>query len=1072
MNPGDRDATAETLAAPGATAPKPELARVDKHAYDVGDELARGGLGRILQAVDRRLDRPVAIKELLHDDPDHAARFAREALLTARLQHPAIVPVYEAGVWPDGSPFFAMKLVSGKSLEAAVRDRETLSERLALLPHVIHVVEALAYAHDRKIIHRDLKPANVLVGAFGETVVIDWGLAKDLSRAVPDLPVSAPATGGSGGGHTEAGSVMGTPAYMPPEQAMGHAVDTRADVYALGALLYHVVSGAPPYTGTSSREILSAVVRESPEPLEVKEPEAPRELCAIARRAMARDPDERYPTAGELAEDLLRFQRGLRVSAHDYSTVALVTRWAKRHRAALSVAVAMLAVLVVVVIVDVQRIVAERDRARAERAEAQRLRVQADTRGDELALREAEALLARDPRASIEWLLRLTPDSAAYGAARIVAADALGRGLPRAVVPDVQAGALAATPDGALIAAARADDVLVIDVATLERVTVRGRGGEERALAFSPGGGKLAFAGAGGGARLWDRAVRATTELTGGDAEVTALAFAGDAWLIAGDRRGGVHVWDVGRSPSARSSPVGHTGPILSVDAHGARAATGGADGVVRLWEVAGPTLVATLPHGAPVTHVRFTADGKLVTAAADRRARLWDAGGGFVNVLGDHDAEPTALASGEGDLVASGDARGNVYLWAGAPARLATHQDEVRALLFVPGGLVSAARDGTIRVLDLGSRRSRTLVGHEGGVVALARARDRVVSAARDGTLRFWELASDRVRVAAGAGRARVLAAAGARVATGAEGGELVLWENGAPRPLGTAPGPVRALAFAPDGATLAAGTADGTVRVVPLGEGATTTTARLSGPVVALTFDLHGRLLAAGGTGGLRVLEAPGGKERISDAEPVAALAFSPGGTLLAAAGAEVRLWEVDRARPPSVLDGPGAPFSSVACSARHVAAGHERGVTLWRVASREPTPLAGPEGPFVELAFTPDGNTVIGRGARGVRAWDVATGAGRALAGPGASPRALALSSDGRSVAAALVDGNTRVWDLASGRGRTLAGHLGEATGVAFVPGAVATTGLDGTLRLSPDDLPHDPSALRAALEATLR
>jgi eukaryotic-like serine/threonine-protein kinase len=212
----EKEAVAQTLSAPGAATAR--LSRVDREVYEIGDEVARGGLGRITQAIDRRLDRPVALKELLRDEPDFRARFAREALLTAKLQHPAIVPVYEAGVWPDGSPFFAMKLVSGKSLEAAVRERKTLAERLELLPHVNNVIEALAYAHGRRIIHRDLKPANVLVGAFGETVVIDWGLAKDLSEGAVD-PVTGVRSGGEG--HTEMGAVMGTTAYMPPEQAMG-----------------------------------------------------------------------------------------------------------------------------------------------------------------------------------------------------------------------------------------------------------------------------------------------------------------------------------------------------------------------------------------------------------------------------------------------------------------------------------------------------------------------------------------------------------------------------------------------------------------------------------------------------------------------------------------------------------------------------------------------------------------------------------------------------------------------------------------------------------------------------------
>jgi serine/threonine protein kinase len=202
-----------------------------------------------------RLGRPVALKELLDPQGPDENRFLYEALVTARLQHPGIVPIYEAGRWPNGEPFYAMRLVNGRSLDERLAETKTFGERLALLPHVIAVAEAVAYAHSQRIIHRDLKPANVLVGDFGETVVIDWGLAKQLSleaepsSAPPAAPEPArtpafsanaetPASSGDPN-HTLAGIVLGTPAFMPPEQAAGRPVDERADVYALGAMLYH-----------------------------------------------------------------------------------------------------------------------------------------------------------------------------------------------------------------------------------------------------------------------------------------------------------------------------------------------------------------------------------------------------------------------------------------------------------------------------------------------------------------------------------------------------------------------------------------------------------------------------------------------------------------------------------------------------------------------------------------------------------------------------------------------------------------------------------------------------------------
>src|SRR5262249_14980085 len=225
----------------------PELPVVPDEAYPDRAEFARGGLGRILRATDKVMGRTVAIKELLPGSAVAEARFIREALITGRLEHPSIVPVYQAGRWPSGEPFYTMKLVSGRPLSAIVRSTKTLAERLALIPAGIDVAQAIAYAHANGAIHRDIKPSNVIVGQFGETMVIDWGLAKE--RGGDDSDAPAVPAGGSDE-LTSYGDVLGTPAYMAPEQAKGETVDERADVYALGALLYFVLAGVPPHEPT------------------------------------------------------------------------------------------------------------------------------------------------------------------------------------------------------------------------------------------------------------------------------------------------------------------------------------------------------------------------------------------------------------------------------------------------------------------------------------------------------------------------------------------------------------------------------------------------------------------------------------------------------------------------------------------------------------------------------------------------------------------------------------------------------------------------------------------------------
>ncbi len=331
--------------------------------YAVGDELARGGMGRVLGGRDLRFDRPVAIKELLHRTDDGRVRFEREARIAANLQHPGIVSILDAGAWSDGVPFYVMELVTGASLDEVIAGRTTLAGRLALLPHVIAVADALAYAHGMRIIHRDLKPANVLVGEFGETVVIDWGLAKDLTGVDDaELPGHADAAMPAAD-QTAAGAIMGTPAYMPVEQARGGAVDERADVHALGAILYHVLAGVPPYAEASARAALHRLLDGPPPPVADRVTGAPADLVAIVNKAMARSPADRYPTAKELAVDLKRFQTGQLVAAHPYTTGQLLRRWLRRHLAAVVAVTVSVLVLVALGAVGVERILRERSRA-------------------------------------------------------------------------------------------------------------------------------------------------------------------------------------------------------------------------------------------------------------------------------------------------------------------------------------------------------------------------------------------------------------------------------------------------------------------------------------------------------------------------------------------------------------------------------------------------------------------------------------------------------------------------------------------------------------------------------------
>ncbi len=400
----------EVVAASSSTFPE-----VRPDTYKLGREVARGGMGRVIEAHDLRVGRSVALKELLVESSQNAARFEREARVTARLQHPAIVPIYEIGRWPDGAPFYAMRMVDGRTLRTCLAEAKSVAERLALLPSIIIAAEAIAYAHSHGVIHRDLTPANIMVGKFGETVVIDWGLAKVLG--VDDAPDAGPyrAVDGSDG-LTLAGSVLGTPAYMPPEQAAGDPVDERGDVYSLGAILYHLLAGHAPFRGESPADILAKVRTQVHAPITI--PEIPRDLTSIVDKALSKSPSDRYANASELVAELVRFRSGQLVGAHTYSRRDLVRRWLREHRIAVIASVAALTALLMMGTVAIIGIIRERDRADAERA------IVVDQRRSMLIDQAARELDVGHATRALPYLAEARREGADSAALRVLVAEA------------------------------------------------------------------------------------------------------------------------------------------------------------------------------------------------------------------------------------------------------------------------------------------------------------------------------------------------------------------------------------------------------------------------------------------------------------------------------------------------------------------------------------------------------------------------------------------------------------------------------------------------------------------------
>jgi serine/threonine-protein kinase len=312
---------------------------------------ARGGLSEVFVARDEELHREVALKEMqapLADDPHRRSRFILEAEITGGLEHPGVVPVYGLGTYADGRPFYAMRFIKGDTFQDAIRrfhqtdgPRRDPGERglalRGLLRRFVDVCNAVAYAHGRGVLHRDLKPSNAILGSYGETLVVDWGLAKPTGRGVKEgggveetlRPASA-----ADSAPTRLGSVLGTPGYMSPEQAAGRLEELgpASDVYSLGATLYCLLTGKAPFEGRDVGEVLRKVQKgEFPPPRQVKR-EVPPALEAVCLKAMALRPQDRYPTARALADDIEKWLADEPVSAWREPLRLRAGRWARRHQ--------------------------------------------------------------------------------------------------------------------------------------------------------------------------------------------------------------------------------------------------------------------------------------------------------------------------------------------------------------------------------------------------------------------------------------------------------------------------------------------------------------------------------------------------------------------------------------------------------------------------------------------------------------------------------------------------------------------------------------------------------------------
>jgi WD40 repeat protein len=1031
---------------------------------------ARGGLGEVFVALDQQLHREVALKEIqkpLAADPASCARFVQEAEITGGLEHPGVVPVYGLGCYADGRPFYAMRFIQGETLRDAIqhfhqadkpgRDRGERNLALRqLLGHFVALCNTVAYAHSRGVLHRDLKPANVLLGKFGETLVVDWGLAKAVGRDETDpdssqLTLRPPAA--ETVAETQLGSALGTPAYMSPEQAAGRLGRLRpaSDVYSLGATLYTLLTGKPPVEARDTGDILQKVQKgDWPPPRQVK-PETPAPLDAVCRKAMALKPEDRYGSALDLAADVEHWLADEPVSAWPDPWAVRARRWLGRHRPLVAGAAA--AVLVALISLGVAAALL------GDAGERERLaKVDALEKGEEV--KKQSDTLRRELYVAEMNLAQRAWDQAALGRVNEL-----------------------------LEKWKEADDLLGFEwnylrrLAHSDRRTLRGHVGPVYTLTVTPDGEFLASAGSDGTVRVWEwRTGREFRVLRGHPQGALSVAFSPDGkYLASGGGRwdkvfaGELIIWDWRRGQQVRNL-VGHRSMIqgLTYSPDGGTLAAGDyklpgskpATGVVRLWDVASGTERRVYNgHGGSVDPVSFSPDGRLLASSGDDGGiHLWDPSTGRTQLILKPEGRPRYLSahclafSPDGRQIATGHINGALLLWDAASGRpldaLRGHEEMINAVRFSPDGnrLASCGVDGITHVWDVPGRRELlTIRGHDiaTDVVFLAGGR-KLASAGFEGTIRIWDVIAPAASMAFRGHTAAVYALAfsrdGRQLASSGLDKTLRLHDLASGKPLlsRSVPSIVYGLALSPDGKRLAVAGRDeegrGLLKLFDAGSGAELCWLKgHAGNVRNVVFLAGGRqLLSAGAEGSVRLWDVADGRElrRLDLAPKIVRLAVSPDARLLAAAVGEdfqpgrVHVWELASGRELFNAEPHSDKITGIAFfpdGTRLITSSHDKTLRVLDAATgRQLAVLRGHTNWIRAVAMSPDGKRVASAcDDRTVRLWDVATGREiLVLQGSGGWAMSVAFSPDGSRVAAGDAAGGVQVWEASPLTAETLA------------------------------------------------
>jgi WD40 repeat protein len=1029
--------------------------------YHIVGELGRGGMGVVYKAYQVQLKRLVAVKMILagaHAGLEEQARFRREAEAVASLQHPHIVQIHEVGE-QDGRPYFSLEFVDGGSLEKKLDGTPWPAHQTARLVETL--ARAMHAAHQRGIIHRDLKPANVLLTTEGMPKITDFGLAKRLDMEA---------------GQTQSGAILGTPSYMAPEQAesKNKQIGPAADIYALGAILYEMLTGRPPFKAATPLDTVLQVMSEEPISLRRLQPKLPRDLETICLKCLEKEPGKRYVSALALGEDLRRFLNREPIQARPVGVPARFGRWCRRNPvvAGLGATIALLLVIATMAALVVAGQQADL-RAVAQQNEASAITAKEDA---ERASRESQLAKAAAEKTSRDLETALFTSNINLAYREWLANNSGSPELLLDVCPAKYRGW-----EWHFLNRLCHPELLAIQ--QKEQVRIMG-------LALRPDGRRLATLNVAGVVRIYEvptgkelltfRAHSQAPVVEEDSLERLGIVFSPDGQrLAAGSEANTVRIWDA-LTGQLLFTHRGHTNLVLSVawSPDGKWLASCGRDRTVRVWrpgQEGGQIILAG--HGNWVNSVAFSSDSRyLASASFDGSAKVWDLAtqkprtgrghpGGVYGVAFSPDGRRVASAGG-GDRT--------VRLWD------VTTMQEVGKLLhsplncpmdvaFSPDGrrLVSTGYYSSAKVWDVDTETEAfSLYGHNACVRMAAFSPDGrfLVTADSAGAIKFWNATSHPeaqvIRHPAGAIGGFALSPDGRRMAvTMLNQAEVRFWTSTSGWEDLILPQQIPFLRFS---------------EVLRFWEAAKDRASAL-----AVAFSLDGKWLATGDGKKVRLWDVATGKTLLTltgHQTGIWNVVFHPNGKELASAAADgtVKIWDLQNGRPLHSLEGNSRPVRRLAFSSdgRQLAsAGADGSVRIWDPTSGKALLESPgyPGGDCWDVAFSPDGRRLASVGRDNcVRLWDTSSGSNRVISGAHAyGVYAVDFSPVGRRpLATAGGDGLVKVWEAATNKQLlALRGHSEFVYAVRFSgdgPRLISVSG-DGTIRIWSAE-PHKPGAFQ--------